>query len=361
MSAGNSAPEPSVPRIPLGDDGYTISSMLVGGWQLSAGHRQGAVDEERIQGDLLAMARAGLTTFDCADIYTGVEELLGRFAARSGQDLQRDGIELQFHTKYVPDQDALSSLTERDVARTIERSLRRLGVERLDLVQFAWWNYDVPGYVEVALWLTELQRAGKIRHVGITNFDVPRTREMLDAGVPLVCNQVQYSLLDRRPEHGMVRLAEERGLGLLCYGTLAGGFLSERYAAARKPEGEFGTRSLTKYSLIIDEFGGWERFQTLLEVLGRVAERHAVAIPCVALRWVLDRPRALGVIVGTYHAGHLDANLAACTLELDDGDRSGIEDVLRDCPGPDGEVFGLERVPSGPHASIMWRNLGSGS
>ena len=226
MSAGSSSP---VPRIPLGGDDYTISSMLVGGWQLSHGHRQGAIDEQRLQSDLLRMARAGLTTFDCADIYTGVEECFGRFAARSEKDLKQDGIELQFHTKYVPDQDVLPSLTERDVARTIERSLRRLGVERLDLVQFAWWNYDVPGYVETALWLTELQRAGKIRHLGITNFDVPRTREMLDAGVPLVCNQVQYSVLDRRPEHGMVRLAEERNLSLLCYGTLAGGFLSERF------------------------------------------------------------------------------------------------------------------------------------
>ena len=240
-------------------------------------------------------------------------------------------------------------------------SPRWLGVERLDLVQFAWWDYDVPGYVETALWLTELQRAGKIRHLGVTNFDVPRTREMLDAGVPLVCNQVQYSVLDRRPEHGMVRLAEERNLSLLCYGTLAGGFLSERFSGARKPEGELGTRSLTKYCLIIDEFGGWERHQILLEVLGRVAGRHGVAIPCVAIRWILDRPRVAGVIVGTYHAGHLDTNLAACPLEFDDEDQRVIEDVLRDCPGPAGEVFGLERVAGGPHASIMWKDLGSGS
>jgi aryl-alcohol dehydrogenase-like predicted oxidoreductase len=335
--------------------------MLVGGWQLSHGHRQGALDEERIQDDLLAMARAGLTTFDCADIYTGVEEAFGRFAARSGRDLERDGIELQFHTKYVPDQDALSSLTKPDVERTIDRSLRRLGVERLDLVQFAWWNYDVPGYVEAALWLTELQRAGKIRHLGITNFDVPRTREMLDAGVPLVCNQVQYSLLDRRPERGMVRLAEARGLGLLCYGTLAGGFLSERYAGVQQPEGDLGTRSLTKYRLIIDEFGGWERFQVLLEVLGKIATRHAVRIPCVAMRWVLDRPLALGVIVGTYHASHLAPNLAACDLVLDEADQRSIEEVLRRSRGPEGEVFGLERIAGGPHASIMWRNLSSES
>jgi aryl-alcohol dehydrogenase-like predicted oxidoreductase len=134
-----------------------------------------------------AFVQAGITTFDCADIYTGVEELIGEFLRRHGGALPP----VQVHTKYVPDLESLPNLTGRDVERSIDRSLRRLGVERLDLVQFHWWDYDVPGYVEAALQLARLQRAGKIRHIGLTNFDAMHLREILNAGVDVVSNQVQ--------------------------------------------------------------------------------------------------------------------------------------------------------------------------
>ncbi|MHC5064056.1 MAG: aldo/keto reductase [Planctomycetota bacterium] len=342
-----------IPRVPLGDDGYSISRLLVGGWQLSQGHRKGDLDEARLMQDLERMVEAGFTSFDCADIYTGVEELFGRFVAQSRS-------EVQIHTKYVPDQNALVSLSRRDVEQTIDRSLQRLQVERLDLVQFAWWDYGVPGYVEAALWLNELREAGKIRNLGATNFDVPRMREMLDAGVPLVCNQVQYSLLDRRPEgtgENMAALCEQRGLDLLCYGSLAGGFLSEKYLDQPEPSTPLGTRSLSKYKLIIDEFGGWDRFQDLLRCMARIAERHGVSIPAVALRWNLDRPQVAGVIVGTYHGGHMEQNLVACALELDGDDLAKLEAVTSASSGPSGEVFGLERDVDGPHARLFWKNL----
>lgn len=347
---------PQVPRVPLGDEGYSISRLLVGGWQLSRGHRQAELDESRVMNDLARLVEAGFTSFDCADIYTGVEELFGRFAAQTKE-------ELQIHTKYVPDQDALARLTRRDVEQTIDRSLQRLQVERLDLLQFSWWDYAVPGYVETALWLNELREAGKIRHLGATNFDVPRMREMLDAGVPLVSNQVQYSLLDRRPEgpgENMASLCEELDLALICYGTLAGGFLSEKYLHQPEPKAPLGTRSLTKYKLIVDEFGGWDRYQELLRCLARIAERLGVSIPAVALRWNLDRPQVAGVIVGTYHAGHLEQNLAACSLELDGEDLAALEAVTSVSAGPGGEVFGLERDADGPHAKLFWKNLNRG-
>lgn len=343
----------SVPRVPLGDDGYTIAQVLVGGWQLSPGHRAGAVDERRLFGDLERLVEAGLTTFDCADIYTGVEDLFGRFAARSG-------VELQLHTKFVPDEGELASLRRADVERAIDRSLRRLRTERLDLVQFSWWDYGVPGYVDAALWLAELQDRGKIRHLGLTNFDVPRTREILDAGVPLVCNQVQYSLLDRRPERGMVGLAVERRLGLLAYGTLAGGLLSDRYLGLPESEVAPETRSLVKYRLIQEEFGDWSAHQALLRALSDVGRRNGVPLAAVALRWVLDRPGVAGAIVGTYHAGHLDSILAALELRLGDAGERALAGVLRGRPGPRGDVFGLEREREGAHGRLLWRNLNRG-
>jgi aryl-alcohol dehydrogenase-like predicted oxidoreductase len=192
----------SVPRVEL-LPGYSISRIVKGGWQLAGGH--GAVAREQALLDMQQFVEAGITTFDCADIYTGVEELIGAFLARLRERHGAGAVErVQVQTKYVPDRAALAALTARDVTQAVDRSLRRLGVERLDLVQFHWWDYAVPGCVEAATQLDALRRAGKIRAIGVTNFDVPHLRALLDAGVPIVSHQLQYSAVDRRPEHGMV-------------------------------------------------------------------------------------------------------------------------------------------------------------
>ena len=266
-------------------------------------------------------------------------------------------VSLQFHTKYVPDLDALASLDRAATEAVIDRSLKRLGVERLDLVQFSWWDYAVPRYVEVAQWLGELRDAGKIRHVGATNFDTPRMREMLDAGVPLVSNQVQYSLLDRRPEQALATLAEERGLALIGYGALAGGLLTQPYLDAPPLSEPFANRSLVKYRLIVEEAGGWSRYQDLLRTLAAIAQRHGRELSDVALRWVLDRPTVAAAMVGTFHGRHLASNLAALSLSLTAEDRTEIEAALARLEDLHGDVFGLEREEEGPHSRIMWKNL----
>jgi aryl-alcohol dehydrogenase-like predicted oxidoreductase len=112
-------------------------------------------------------------------------------------------------------------------------------------------------------------------------------------------------------------------------------------------------RSLVKYRLIIDEFGGWERFQDMLSTLDAVARRHHVGIGAVAIRWMLDQPGVAGVIVGARHARHLDETIQACALALDAEDHAAIARVQAASAGPSGEVYGLERVKGGPHASIM--------
>jgi len=162
----------------------------------------------------------GITTFDCADIYTGVEALIGRWLKRRGA--RGAAVPVQVHTKYVPDLDRLPAHSRADVVRGVDRSRARLGVDSLDLVQLHWWDYDVPGYVEAAAWLDELRRAGRIRHVGLTNFDQKRLKEIVAAGIPVVSHQVQYSVLDRRPANGIAAQCARDGIGVLCYGALAG-------------------------------------------------------------------------------------------------------------------------------------------
>jgi aryl-alcohol dehydrogenase-like predicted oxidoreductase len=346
---------PAVDRVELAP-GYSISRILKGGWQLAGGH--GAVDRSIALADMRRFVDAGVTTFDCADIYTGVEALIGEFI----DGLRRDrgaaaAAGVQVHTKYVPDLDALPALTRADVARAIDRSLSRLRVERLDLVQFHWWDHDVRRYVEVAGWLADLQREGKIRLLGVTNMDTPRLREIVDAGVPIASNQVQYSVLDRRPAGEMTAFCRDRGVALLCYGALAGGFLSSAYLGAPPPRAPLENRSLVKYRLIVEEFGGWALYQELLSALDAIARRHGVGIGTVAMRWALDRPGVAGVIAGARHAGHLADTLALMTLHLDADDLDRLDRVLARARGPLGDVYDLERVKGGPHAAIMKYNL----
>lgn len=336
---------------------YQIPRVIVGAWQFSAGHNVDSASVDDALETMAAFADAGLSTFDCADIYTGVEELLGKFLNRRLLDPDAKNLpQVRIHTKFVPDRDALRQISKAYTQRIVDRSLRRLGVEQLDLVQFAWWDYMVPGYVETACWLQELQQAGKIRHLGVTNLDVPRLGEIVDAGVPVVSHQVQYSLLDHRPEHGLVDFCRERDIALLCYGTVAGGFISERWLGKSEPTERFENRSLTKYKLMIDEFGGWEAFQELLQSLHDIANKHSVNIATVATLYVLQRPQVAAAIVGARSTKHLQDNLSTISLELDENDISRLREfaVPR---SPEGDVYALEREPDSTHASIMRYNL----
>ncbi len=190
---------------------YEIARVIRGGWQLAGGH--GSIDRQTAVEDLMASFDAGLTTFDCADIYTGVEELIGEFRARvertRGDEAAR---RIQIHTKLVPDLAALGRIDRTYIEGIVDRSLRRLGVQRLDLVQFHWWSYTAPGLLDVVAWLDEFRRAGKIRHVGLTNFDTAHLKEILAAGVDILSVQTQYSVLDARPAHKLARLCEAHGI-----------------------------------------------------------------------------------------------------------------------------------------------------
>ena len=343
--------QPSVQTVELAP-GYRIPRVIRGGWQLSGDH--GPVDRARAVQEIGAFVDAGLNTVDGADIYTGVEALYGEFNAQrraAGQP------RLQVHTKFVPDYDDLARVDAAYARRIVQRSLQRLNAERLDLVQFHWWDYRVPGLVEAALALRELQREGLIAHLGGTNFDSERTLAMIEAGVPLVSMQVQYSLLDRRPAHALATVGARHGMQLLCYGTLAGGFFSERWLGQDDPADTLTNRSLIKYRLVIEDFGGWAAFQTLLGTLKSIGDRHGVRIATVATRWVLDQPGVAAAIVGARYADHLGDTLAVFGLQLDAQDHALLAPLLAAQPGPEGDTYTLERDKTGRHGRIMKYNL----
>ncbi len=349
MSTRNALPQVSLAA------GYTIPRLIKGGWQLAGGH--GTVDDAAAIADMVAFADAGITAFDCADIYTGVEELIGRFLIEWRKIRGSDAPRIRVHTKCVPDLSALPTLNRRDVAKLIDRSLQRLGVERLDLVQFHWWDYAIPGVVDAALHLRDLQQDGKIDLIGVTNFDTTHLLSMLDAGVPVASHQVQVSLLDGRALRDMAALCASRGVKLLAYGALAGGFMHERWLGAPEPVEPLENRSLVKYKLIIDDFGGWPLFQRLLALLQRIATTHNTTIGAVALHYVLDQHAVAAAIVGARHAGHLANTIAATTISLTADDDAELQELLATATGPLGDVYALERDKSGRHGSIMRYNL----
>lgn len=345
----------SIDRISL-KEGYSISRIIKGGWHLAGGH--GKISENEALDDMLAFVEAGITTFDCADIYTGVESLIGKFLIQQRDAFSSGALPtVQVHTKYVPDYNALGALTKQQTEATIDRSLKRLGVERLDLVQFAWWDYSFPRYVETAVHLSELQQKGKIRFLGVTNFDAKHLKEILDAGVSIASNQVQYSVLDQRIEADYELLQQDNPIPYLCYGVIAGGFLSDRYIGKPDPAQPLENRSLTKYRLIIEEFGSYDYFQNLLSALSHIGSKYNQGVAEVAAKYVLQKNHAAAIIVGARNRTHLDKLSQLSSFNLDEEDLSAINNIIANSNGPKGPFYELERDKTGKHGSIMKYNL----
>ncbi len=329
--------------------GFEISRIAKGNWQIADDHSGGKVDLETAIADMFAFAEAGITTLVCGDIYVGVEERIGhflaRYRARYGQEAARRIKVLTTYGPHFLDEESLRRHDLRQCEEVVDRSLRRLQLERLDLVQMHWWNYDIPGNVEMALMLRHLQQKGKIDLIGATNYDCAHLQEMIAAGVDIASHTVQYSLLDRRPEHGMAALCARTKTQLLCYGVLGGGFFSEKWLGIPDPgRPAFENVSLDKYYRIICDFGGWPLFQELLRTLKAIADRHGVSIGNVASRYVLDRPQVGAIIIGARNRTHLPDNLRVLSLQLSDQDRSEIGRVLSRSTGPQGDCYGIDRA-----------------
>jgi aryl-alcohol dehydrogenase-like predicted oxidoreductase len=331
--------------------GYSVSRILKGGWHLAGGH--GDIDRKQAVEDMAAFVEAGVTTFDCADIYTGVEELIGDFRAAYPELATK----IRVHTKFVPDHDQLANVDFNYVETIINRSLERLRMEQLDLVQYCWWDLSIPGYVDAGMCLAKLKEQGKINELAVTNYGVANMQELSDAGYPIFTNQLQYSLIDARAENGTIEFSQKNNIHLLCFGSLAGGFLSDSWLGTPEPTEAFTNRSLTKYKLIIDDFGGWDLFQELLRILRTVADRHNATIGQVAVRWVQSRPMVAAAIVGATSTRHLDENVRIFDLTLTDQDFADIEAVRSKRQGPEGDCYDLERDKTGRHGRIMKYNL----
>lgn len=347
----------SVPRTEL-RPGYSISQIIKGGWQLAGGH--GSFDRQQAVDDMLLFVDNGITTFDCADIYTGVEAMIGdavrQLRQRGGAPVED---RIQVHTKLVPDLDRLASIGHDDIEAIVDRSLKRLNLEQLHLVQFYWWDLSLGDPLASLEILKSLRSKGKIRYLGCTNWDQQAMQLFADDDFDMVSAQVQYSLLDHRPAGSFSQWCQAHDIQILCYGVLAGGFLTEKWLGQADPGFNFENRSLIKYRLIIEDFGGWDLFQSLLAVLADVGRPSGVPLSAVATRYMLDCTQVAATIIGARTAANIDDTLASATLSLDDSQRAAIEAVTAQRSGPRGSVYELERDRNGPHGRIMKYNLNS--
>ena len=336
-------------------NGYTFNRIINGCWQLSAEHcLQGHLDIRDAHRAFHMLVDQGFTTFDCADIYTGVEEIIGQFV----NELKRDGNyreeDIQVHTKFVPDKAILPTIDRAYTERIVDRSLKRMHREALDLVQFHWWDFNVPGMMDTAFDLVRLQEKGKIRNIGMCNMDTQHLKMMVDAGIPVVSNQAQYSLFDRRPERTLLEYSAQHGICTFCYGTLAGGFLDERYIGKTYEAPE--TRSQVKYMQIIEDSLGWEGLQKLLELLRDIAAKYQVSIANVATQYILRQKGVGAVMVGTRNSRHVASNVWTLQFDLAQEDLDTIRTFLSRYPTPEGECYELERT-SPRYQSIILTDL----
>jgi aryl-alcohol dehydrogenase-like predicted oxidoreductase len=297
--------------------GSRLSAIGLGTWQF--GSREWNYGNEYAEGEALRItARAldlGINLIDTAEIYAfgRSERIVGRAIAGRRQDVF-------LATKVFPVLPLSAIVQQRALA-----SADRLGVESIDLYQVHWPNPVVPISTTME-GMARLQRTGVIRHVGVSNFSLDKWQSAERAlGGPVLANQVQYSLVARKPESDLVPFAQKNDRVVIAYSPLAQGFLSGRYDGTNTPR---GVRSSN--SLFLPE--NMARGAALLAALREVADNHDASPAQVSLAWLIRRPNVVA-IPGASSVAQLESNAAAADLELsDDEDRQLTEAADRFIP-----------------------------
>lgn len=299
--------------------GLEISRVLTGLWQVADMEKEGAALEiERAAGHLDAYAADGFTTFDMADHYGSAELIAGAVLGRHPAADRP----LAF-TKWCPEP---GPMTTAIVRRGVQDRLDRLGVGKVDLLQFHWWTFEHPAWLDALHEMADLREQGLIGEIGLTNFDAAHLGVALADGIPIVSNQVSFSLIDRRAAGPLSELCLTSGVRLLAYGTLCGGFLSQRWLGKPEPA-DIADWSGMKYRRFIEAAGGWNAYQGILAAAAGIAAKHGVSISNVATRWVLEHEAVAGVIIGARlgESEHRADNARLFSFALDAEDRARLD------------------------------------
>jgi aryl-alcohol dehydrogenase-like predicted oxidoreductase/enamine deaminase RidA (YjgF/YER057c/UK114 family) len=323
-------------RIALGE-GLSISRLICGLWQVADLEKDGTpLDPERGADALEAYAKAGFDTFDMADHYGSAELITGRLLARNREGAGRP---VAF-TKWCPEP---GPMTADLVRKGVQERLDRLGVAKVDLLQFHWWTFEHPAWLDALHEMARLKQEGLIGAIGVTNFDAAHLALALADGVPIVTNQVSFSLVDRRAAGALSEFCRVKGVKLFAYGTLCGGFISDKWLGRPEPSA-IADWSRSKYKRFIDTAGGWEAFQRILKAAAAVAKKHEVSVSNVATRWVLEHEAVAAAIVGARlgESEHRADNLKIFGFALDAEDRTLLAEAFaatKPIPGDCGDEY----------------------
>jgi aryl-alcohol dehydrogenase-like predicted oxidoreductase len=301
----------------LGGSGCAVSSLCLGTMTFGA-----ETDEPGAHQQLDRFIEAGGTMVDTADVYSGgrSEEIIGRWFASRPSDVTEPVVLATKGRMPVDDSPNGAGLSARHLTRALDASLRRLGLETVDLYQVHAYDPLTP-LEETLRTLDQFVRAGKIRYWGLSNFTgwqltkaVHLARALNVAGP--VTLQPQYSLLAREIEWEIVPAAIDVGLGLLPWSPLGGGWLSGKYRRDQRPTGatrlgEDPGRGMEAY-----DRRGTDRTWAVIDAVQKIAEDRGVSMAEVALAWVTGRPAVSSTILGARTLGQLETNLRAADLHL---------------------------------------------
>jgi aryl-alcohol dehydrogenase-like predicted oxidoreductase len=305
----------------LGGTGKEISRVGFGAWAIGAEYDWGWGDQDDEQ-SIAAIHRAlelGVNWIDTAAQYGfgHSEQVVGR--ALQGLD-EQPFVFTKGGQPEGPNRTTVQTLERDSLKRECEASLRRLGVEAIDLYQIHW---PIPDEELEEGWTTlvELKEEGLVRHIGVSNFSVAQLRRA-QAIAPVETLQPPYSLLDRDVEREILPFCEREGIGAIVYSPMASGMLTGKMTRERiegLPENDWRRRS--------------ERFREpqlsknleLVERLSRVSERHGVSPGAVAVAWTLRNPAVDGAITGFRRPDQVEPILAAAELELSDEEAAELE------------------------------------
>jgi aryl-alcohol dehydrogenase-like predicted oxidoreductase/enamine deaminase RidA (YjgF/YER057c/UK114 family) len=316
----------------------SIPRILIGLWQIADMER----DEQKL--DLPQTASymddyiaAGFSTFDMADHY-GSSEIIAGLCKNNHPT--HEGIHL--FTKWVPKPGKIDKKQVRDA---IQKALNRMQQKQLDLIQFHAWLYADPSWLDALFFLKELKEEGLIKNIGVTNFDAHHLRIALASGIPIVSNQISHSVVDRRALGAMREVCDLYNVKIFAYGTLLGGFLSDRWIGVEEPKLEaLKTWSQMKYVRFIQAAGGWSLFQELLSTMDFIAQKKNTTISNIASRYVLENQHIASVIIGARlgESSHIDAHKELLNITFDSEDVKMLEAVigkLNPIPGNCGDEY----------------------
>ncbi|KAI0595486.1 aldo/keto reductase [Biscogniauxia sp. FL1348] len=315
---------------------FQVPRLFNGFWQLSS-PAWGSATTEKQELALFQLTKHGFTATDMADHYGDAELVFGRFRNGLPQQFQKNIYAATKWCIFGPIEHAIDSEW---VLEAVRERCRRVG-GRIELLQFHWYSYAAKEYLQI---LEELVYITKrypelLGTVGLCNFDTEHVQEACEyliartGSVGITSNQVQFSLVDSRPLRKMCSMCSKYGLRLLTYGSFCGGFLAKKWLGQPEPDLYSELTPLTpsqrKYLGVINDWGGWEEFQDLLQQLLLVANKYNVTPTNVATRWVLQQPNVGAVIVGTRLgiSSHAEDNRRVFRFRLNQDDLQAVEGI----------------------------------